>query len=150
MTPFSPMQRRLIGALIGLIRSVDGAHEIPEQVQHLVQVGLVASAHSDSTHEPQQEALLRQIAKEKHRLVPDCSVCPNPCGRHDDYDIQELWSEPEDIRLLKLQLLTLLQQSAVNHPEQTASSLAPLFTVGEEIDKESLLPYLSQLETEHR
>lgn len=146
-SPLTQTQEQLIGGLIGLIRSVDSAQEIPEQVQTLVQEGLATSVLSDDTHLPQQEALLRQIRAEKFRLVPDCSVCPNPCGRHDDYNMQELWAAPEDIRSLKLRLLALLQVLSVRHPEQKAPLIPALFQIGEDINCEQLLPYVAEIET---
>ena len=145
-SPLTQTQAQLIGTLIGLIRSVDAAQEIPEQVQLLVQQGLAASVFSDRAHLPQQAELLRQIHAEKFRLVPDCSVCPNPCGRHDDYDMQTLWSAPKDIRSLKLRLLALLQVLSVRHPEQKALLLPALFQIGETIDPEELLPYVAEIE----
>lgn len=144
--PLTQTQAQLIGALIGLIRSVDTAQEIPPPVQMLVQQGLAASIRSDNAARLQQEELLRQIRAEKFRLVPDCSVCPNPCGRHDDYDTQALWCAPKDIRSLKLRLLALLQAVSVRHPEQTAPLIPALFQIGEEIDCDELLPYVAAIE----
>lgn len=146
-SPFASIQEQLIGSLIGLIRSVDTAQEIPAQVQTLAQQGLAVSALSDDIHLSQQEELLRQIRVEKFRLVPDCSVCPNPCGRHDDYDMQRLWSAPNDIRSLKLRLLALLQVLAVRHPEQTICLIPALFQIGEDIDCDNLLPYVTEMES---
>lgn len=123
---------------------MDAAQEIPEQVQILVQRGLAASVTSDCE---QQEELLRQIRAEKFRLVPDCSVCPNPCGRHDDYNMQELWSAHEHIRSHKLHLLSLLQTAAIRHPEQTPRLIPALFQIGEDIDCDALLPYAAEIKT---
>lgn len=143
-SPLTPIQEQLIGSLIGLIRSVDAAQEIPERVQTLVQRGLSASVTSDCE---QQEELLRQIRAEKFRLAPDCSICPNPCGRHDDYDLQELQAAPENIRSLKFRLLFLLQAAAIRHPEQKAHLIPALFQIGEDIDCNTLLPYVTEAET---
>lgn len=138
------MQEQLISALIGLIRSVDAAQQIPEQVQDLVQRGLAASVGEDTAV---QQELLLEIRDEKFRLVPDCSVCPNPCGRHDDYDMKELWSAPEDIRSLKLRLLSLLQQAAIQQSAQKPPLIPALFQIGEDIDCNMLLPYVAEMET---
>ena len=49
--------------------------------------------------------MIREVRAEKERLVPDCSKCQSPCGKTDEYDMQQLWNADEDIRSLKSLIL---------------------------------------------
>ncbi len=97
------LQDRLTGALIGLAHAVIGNEElVNEQTHQLVREALIANVNcSNETI----EKLLEQIAAEKLRVVPRCSICDHPCGRNDDYDMSLMWNAQEDIRSLKSLLL---------------------------------------------
>ncbi len=60
------------------------------------------------------EALIRKVHAEKERLAPGCSQCMAPCGRTADYDMQALWSAEEEVRALKLRILTDLREIAAH------------------------------------
>lgn len=66
------LREALTGALIGLVRATKG-----------------------------NEDLLLRVTEEKKRIVPDCAVCLNPCGRTENYDIRKLQTAPEEIYSLK-------------------------------------------------
>ena len=53
----------------------------------------------------QSETMIQKVRAEKERLVPDCSKCQSPCGKTDEYDMQQLWNADEDIRSLKSLIL---------------------------------------------
>ena len=55
-----------------------------------------------------EKSILSQIEKvrrEREALIPRCSTCASPCGRNDEYDMNRLWSDNEDIRSLKSLIL---------------------------------------------
>lgn len=60
------------------------------------------------------EALIRKVRAEKERLAPGCSQCMAPCGRTADYDMQTLWTAEEEVRALKLRILTDLREIAAH------------------------------------
>lgn len=60
------------------------------------------------------EALIRKVTAEKERLAPGCSQCMAPCGRTADYDMQALWTAEEEVRTLKLRILTDLREIAAH------------------------------------
>ena len=60
------------------------------------------------------EALIRKVRAEKERLAPGCSQCMAPCGRTADYDMQALWTAEEEVRTLKLRILTDLREIAAH------------------------------------
>jgi len=54
------------------------------------------------------EAVRRQIESvrnAKNALLPQCACCGVPCANTDDYDMEKLWNDNEDIRSLKSLIL---------------------------------------------
>lgn len=49
--------------------------------------------------------MIQKVRAEKASLVGDCNKCQSPCGRTDEYDMQQLWNADEDIRSLKSLIL---------------------------------------------
>ena len=49
--------------------------------------------------------MIQKVRAEKERLAPDCSKCQSPCGKTDEYNMQQLWNADEDIRSLKSLIL---------------------------------------------
>jgi len=65
-----------------------------------------------------------------------------PCGNTNDYDLARLWSAPEPIRPLKLQMLSAAFSLALRHPRGEAQTAIyqVLFTLAEDWDEALLLP----------
>lgn len=68
-------QKALLGALVGLARALDESN-IRRETLDIVAAALRALAQGEDC-----QAALQTVREEKHRAVPDCSVCMNPCGR---------------------------------------------------------------------
>ena len=89
---------RLTGALIGLARAAEGNEDkITADTNRVLLDGLTAQSDPD--------ALISRISAEKRKLIPMCYECAAPCGRHNDYNMEELWTEEKEIRELKMLLL---------------------------------------------
>ena len=100
------LQDELTGALIGLARSVEGnMHLLTERTDDLVIEGLFTTVTNVNFNNETITALIRRIEDEKNRMVPGCTACGAPCGRNDDYDMNDLWQADEDIRSLKSLIL---------------------------------------------
>ncbi len=100
------LQDRLTGVLIGLARSTEGnEHLVTAETFRLVIEGLFTTITNVNFNNDSISDLIKKVAAEKHRLVPDCSECGAPCGRNNDYDMSELWNADEDIRSLKSLIL---------------------------------------------
>lgn len=97
----------LIGALIGLVRATDGAENVTESTYDIVISGLEA-ALGDADDVSLRE-LTDRAHEDKHRLVPDCSVCGAPCGRTADYDFENVIRAGDEG---KLRLLGALGKAA--------------------------------------
>lgn len=72
---FAQEQKALLGALVGLARALDESNIRRETLD------IVASALRALAQREDCQAALQAVREEKHRAVPDCSVCMNPCGR---------------------------------------------------------------------
>ena len=119
------LQDELTGALIGLARAIDDPALASAETWTIMTEGLLATApdvcldntatatdvHSDDAA---IEALIRKVRAEKERLAPGCSQCMAPCGRTADYDMQALWNAEEEVRALKLRILTDLREIAAH------------------------------------
>ena len=100
------LQDELTGALIGLARSVEGnMHLLTERTDDLVIEGLFTTVTNVNFNNETITALIHRIEDEKNRMVPGCTACGAPCGRNDDYDMNDLWQADEDIRSLKSLIL---------------------------------------------
>ena len=96
------IQEELIGALIGLARSVDGRGEAvegelqefssgdsngyrPDGVTHqILLAGLCAADPEKELTEENGKEWIARVEAEKNRLNPDCAVCKGKCGRTDN------------------------------------------------------------------
>ena len=111
----SPLQDQLLGALIGLARAISGNEDlITDTTDQLVLESLTAIHPQYAKETSQLSQLLLAVSEEKKRIVPDCAVCCNPCGRTENYDVAHLHAAPEDVRALKYQVLADIQEMAAN------------------------------------
>ena len=100
------LQDKLTGALIGLARAPDGnEHRIRESATAVIIESLFATLTNVNFDNAALEKLLERVGEEKRKMVPDCFACAAPCGRNNDYDMQDLWNADEDIRSLKSLIL---------------------------------------------
>ena len=100
------LQDKLTGALIGLARATDGnEHLIRESATAVIIESLFATLTNVNFDNAALEKLLERVGEEKRKMVPDCFACAAPCGRNNEYDMQDLWNADEDIRSLKSLIL---------------------------------------------
>lgn len=94
----------LLGALVGLARATTSE---PKTVNtdEVLNAGLRLAAQPDAPEE-KLARMLSIVRAEKHAVAPNCASCAMPCGNTNDYDLARLWSAPEPIRPLKLQMLS--------------------------------------------
>ena len=99
------LQDELTGALISLARAVDGSTAISKRTGQIIIEGLFTTVTNVNFDDASIENMIQKVRAEKERLVPDCSKCQSPCGKTDEYDMQQLWDANEDIRSLKSLIL---------------------------------------------
>ena len=100
------LQDKLTGALIGLARATENNEDkISDTTNQLILEGLFTTVTNVNFNNETILELLERIDAEKRKFVPHCYECASACGRNNDYDIQQLWNAPEDIRSLKSLIL---------------------------------------------
>ena len=99
------LQDELTGALISLAKAADSTETISKRTGQIIIEGLFTTVTNVSFDNAAIENMIQKVRAEKERLVPDCSKCQSPCGKTDEYDMQQLWDTNEDIRSLKSLIL---------------------------------------------
>lgn len=95
-------QKALLGALVGLARALDESNIRRETLD------IVASALRVLARGEDCQAAIQAVREEKHRAVPDCSVCMNPCGRTAELDWEDLEALEPELREGKYRLAEAL------------------------------------------
>lgn len=144
------LQDKLTGALVGLARATEGAVSVTEQTYRVIIEGLFMTLTNVNFDE---EAIKQQISlvhREKENLVPQCGSCKAPCGRSEDYNLEELWDANENIRSLKSMILFGLRGMAAYAYHATVLGYTDtevnhffcegLFRIGQDLTVEELLP----------
>ncbi len=99
------LQDELTGALIGLARSTEGNVTVSSDTWRLLIEGLFTTVTNVNFNEKTLRELIDRVHEEKAKLIPGCSSYDSVCGRNDDYDMENVWGAPEDIRSLKSLIL---------------------------------------------
>jgi hydroxylamine reductase len=148
------LQDQLIGALIALARAVSSGQ--PTDATHRAVIeGLFTTLTNVSFDREMILQQLENVRREKNALTPGCSTCGAPCGRTDDYEMEKLWEDNEDIRSLKSLLLFGLKGMAAyayhalalgyTDAEVNMFFYEGLFAIGEDWNMEQLLPVVMKL-----
>ena len=142
-TPVSDAERvrdTLLGALIGLARATTSEPKT-DATDDVLNAGLRLAAQPDAPAE-KLERMLAIVRAEKHTVAPNCATCAMPCGNTADYDLARLWNAPENIRTLKLQMLSSAFALAEKRPTGDAQTAIyqVLFTLAEDWDESLLAP----------
>lgn len=144
------LRDRVIGALIGLARATDGnEHLISASATASVLDGLVATKPGTDADNYALEALLGRVEEEKRKMVPDCFLCANPCGRTSDYDLGLLNKADEQIRMLKNRILIGIQRIAAAVPPNIDYLIfyKALVVIGmDDYTAEDLIPVVAEVE----
>ncbi len=109
MNARATLRAELFGALIGLARATFGNEDLITPSTFAVVVEGLSSGELDAD---QMSDLIRRVNEEKYKLVPSCFYCSSPCGRTSNYDMCQLNLAAEDVRLLKLSILSKLSALA--------------------------------------
>lgn len=139
------LQMKLMGALIGLARATDGNEHLISQSSTALVIDALSAVQAD---EDTLQTLLVRASDEKRKMVPDCFLCANPCGRTSDFDLKELRHADEEVRTVKLQLLSAIRHLAgKNTGYDTGLLYKALVVIGmEDYTAEDLHPILQEIE----
>lgn len=107
------LQDELTGALIGLARATDGNSTPFDSTWKTTIKGLFTTITNVNFNDESIRSVINEIHHEKEKLVPQCGSCGAPCGRNNDFDMDELWNAQEDVRSLKSLILFGLRGKAL-------------------------------------
>lgn len=77
----------LIGKIVGLFRAIDADNSVVLTIDdyELIKQSLLAVKTAK-----QLDSFIDKITNLKNRLLPDCASCLFPCGRSEDFNINEI------------------------------------------------------------
>lgn len=143
MNALATLRAELFGALIGLARATFGNEDLITPSTFAVVVEGLSSGELDAD---QISDLIHRVNEEKYKLVPSCFYCFSPCGRTSNYDMCQLNLAAEDVRLLKLSILSKLSALAGSNSSTLpteAMVFRALAAVGEDWTVEELTNLLN-------
>ena len=99
------LQDELTGALIGLARATEKGKAPTQSTYQTIIEGLFTTITNVSFDNDSIQEMIDKVRREKEKLVSSCSGCVSGCGKNDEYDMNKMWDEDEDIRSLKSLIL---------------------------------------------
>ena len=148
------LQDELTGALIGLARASDG-HETTASTHQAMIEGLFTTLTNVNFNMETIQRKIDTVRQEREKLIPGCAGCASPCGRNDEYDMNRLWTDNEDIRSLKSLILFGLKGMAayayhalvLGYSDEEVNNFfyEGMFAVGEDWNMEQLLPVVMKV-----
>ena len=148
------LQDELTGALIGLAKSC-GNNPKTENTDRIIIEGLFTTITNVNFNDETLKEMIAKVKAEKNKIVPDCSACQNPCGNTDDYDMNNLWNDNEDIRSLKSLILFGIRGMAAyayhamvlgyTSDEVNSFFYRALSVIGYDMDMDLLLPVVLEV-----
>lgn len=98
------LQDKLTGALIALARAAEGKTPTADTHRVMIEALFTTITNVNFNNETIQEQM-EAVNREKKALDPQCGGCGGHCGCNEDYDMNQLWEDNEDIRSLKSLIL---------------------------------------------
>lgn len=149
MNALTALHAELFGALIGLARATFGNEDLMTPSTFELVVEGLSSGELDADR---MSDLIRRVNEAKYKLVPSCFYCSSPCGHTSNYNMKDLDAAAEDIRSLKLSILSGLSDLAA-HMGPVAHSLSTFETlvyralacIGEDWNADELSAVLTEI-----
>ena len=149
------LQDELTGALIGLAKAC-GNNPKTENTDRIIIEGLFTTVTNVNFNAETLTAMIQAVNEEKTKVVPNCSSCMSPCGNTSNYDMKNLWNEPdEDIRSLKSLILFGIRGMAayayhamvLGYTDETVNSFfyKALSFISYDLEMENLLPVVLEV-----
>lgn len=150
------MKKQLLGALVGLARASEEKELLESSACAMLEgLSLAYNPSADSSvTDTDLVNMLQRLHAEKLLMSPDCASCQCPCGRTDDYDMEEVLHASEDLRNAKLELFALLGDLAnlsIGMSSKDASKMIvqaindALFQIGCTFEASQLEPWLEKV-----
>ncbi len=98
------LQDKLTGALIGLAKTCQ-TNPKTENTTRIIIEGLFTTITNVNFNDDTLEEIIEKVHREKSIVSSGCGSCISVCSNIDDYDMDNLWNDNEDIRSLKSLIL---------------------------------------------
>ena len=145
------LQDELTGALIGLVRTINGDISLMTQdIHEMIMKGLFITITNVNFDNDDIQKFIDQIHDKQNSISEGCATCTHRCGRTDDYDMNLIWNADEDVRSLKSLILFGIRGMAAYayhaallgyHNEDVYRFFyKALFAIGMDYGMEELLP----------
>ncbi len=146
------LQDELTGALVGLARAAQVNK--PTAFTHRAMLeGLFTTLTNVNFDNEAVKRQIETVRNAKNTLLPQCACCGVPCSA-DDYDMEKLWNDNEDVRSLKSLLLFGLRGVAayayhaliLGYTDEEVNNFfyKGMSAIGEEWGMDELLPLLME------
>ena len=89
------IRKKLTGAVIGLARTCEN-NEKTENTNRVFLEALTMAGDWSASNDDMSE-MAEKVRTEKYAVSPGCVTCAAPCGNTDDYEMENLWKESEEI-----------------------------------------------------
>lgn len=106
-------KNKILSALIGLIGACNNNPKT-ENTDYIVIKALAFSPEPSETSNKALQALIEEIHTEKYAVAPGCAACQTPCGNTSDYDMNRIYEAEMEIRDLKLEILSAVEELAAD------------------------------------
>ena len=122
------IRQKLTGAVIGLARTCENNEKTESTdrvfLEALTMAGDWSASIFDMSEMLEKARKYEKVRNEKYTVSPGCVTCAAPCGNTDDYDMENLWKESEEIGAFKNTILMVICQTAAKlyHADQTEES----------------------------
>ena len=104
------INKDLLSSLIGLFKSFQNNGDLLTNSSYLLVLKSVVT---------NDIKLIDDIYKEKRRIVPSCYTCHIKCGKTDNYDFSNFFTQEKRVLELKLELLNII----INKSKELYSSM---------------------------
>lgn len=140
---------KIISVLIGLIGACNNNPKT-ENTDGVVIKALAFPLIFPNFGDHELSELLDEIRAEKFAVAPCCAECTTPCGNTSGFDMDRIYQAENDIRELKLQILSKLRKTAARKYSQKQTNIDIFYKaisyVSYDLEKNTLLELLEELE----
>lgn len=109
------MNSKIISTLIGLTGACSNNPKT-DKTDRVLLKALAFSHKCPEFHGREEPAaideMVYEIHAEKNIISPGCMACAAPCGNTSDYDMDRIYNADENIRKIKLAIISELEESA--------------------------------------
>lgn len=145
----------IISALMGLVGACNNNPKT-ENTDMIVLKALALLPERSSCDDKILREILDEIYTEKNVIAPGCAICAMPCGNTSDYDMNRIYRAADDVRKVKLDILTRLGELASDiyykkEPEKIHEGIMETFYkalsyISYDMEKEALFTFFEEME----